>query len=88
MSVYCISYTLANTNSEKLDEVIKSYKTWWHSSTTVWFIETNDDAKTVLENLLKFVSGGDKLIVLEVKKNWWASGFTEEEYNWLKQRNF
>lgn len=87
MAVYCISYTLTSKNYDKLHEAIKSYSTWWHNSESVWFIETNENSKIIMDNLKSYLSDGDKLIVIEVKKNWWAIGYSENEYAWLKQRN-
>jgi hypothetical protein len=88
MAVYCISSTLINKNYDKLHEVIKSYNNWWHNSDSVWFIETTESASTILEKLKVHLISGDKLIVIEVKQHWWAVGYKEEEYNWLKQKTF
>lgn len=88
MAVYCISYELKGKNYETLLEAIKSYGTWWHQSESTWFIETNLTAKQVLENLKNFIGNNDKLIVIRVYENWWAVGHTEEEYSWIRKRNF
>jgi hypothetical protein len=88
MAVFCISYDLISNNYDPLIDAIKSYGRWWHQSKSTWFIETNQNAHQVLDNLRNFTSKGDKLIVIQVQKNWWAIGHSEEEYNWMKNRNF
>lgn len=88
MAVYCISYDLQNNSYDALIQAIQSYGLWWHQSKSTWFIETNQTARQVLDNLRNFTSYGDKIIVIKVQKNWWASGHTEEEYEWMKNRNF
>lgn len=88
MAVFCISYDLKNDNYSALIESIKAYGLWWHQSESTWFIETNQESKQILENLNKHIFKGDKIIVIQVQKNWWASGHNEDEYNWMKNRNF
>lgn len=88
MAVYCISYDLKSGNYESLIESIKTYGRWWHQSESTWFIETSFGAKEVLDNLNQYLRIGDKMIVIKVESHWWASGHTDEEYTWMKQRNF
>ena len=88
MAVYCISYDLKSDNCDSLIEAIKSYGLWWHQSESTWFIESSQEAKEILDNLNNYLSNGDKLIVIKTQKNWWAVGHTEEEYTWMKNRNF
>lgn len=88
MAVFCISYDLKSGNYEPLIESIKAFGRWWHQSESTWFIEASQGSKEIMENLNKHISSGDKIIVIKVEKNWWASGHAEEEYNWMKQRNF
>lgn len=88
MAVYCISYDLQSKNYDNLIEAIKSYGLWWHQSESTWFIETTQPAREVLDNLRNYTTVGDKMIVIKVQENWWALGHTEEEYNWMKNRNF
>ncbi len=88
MAVYCISYDLKSNNYDALIEAIQSYGLWWHQSKSTWFIETNQNTKQVLNNLRNFTEVGDKIIVIKVQQNWWASGHSEIEYDWMKNRNF
>lgn len=88
MAIYCISYDLKSDNYESLINAIQSYGFWWHQSKSTWFIDTTQTSREVLDNLRNFLGEEDKLIVIQVQKNWWAIGHTEEEYNWLRNRNF
>jgi CRISPR associated protein Cas2. len=88
MAVYCISYDLKSEKYDLLIEAIKAYGCWWHQSKSTWFIESTQETKKILENLNNFLSAGDKIIVIQVHKNWWAAGHTDEEYKWMKERNF
>jgi hypothetical protein len=88
MAVFCISYDLKSGNYEPLIEAIKTYGLWWHQSESTWFIETTHNSREVLDSLRTHLKTEDKLIVIQVQKNWWALGHTEKEYEWMKNRNF
>jgi len=88
MAVFCISYDLKSDKYEPLIEAIKAYGYWWHQSESTWFIESTQGTKEILENLNNHLSPGDKMIVIQVQQNWWATGHTDDEYKWMKERNF
>ena len=88
MAVYCISYDLKSDNYENLIEAIKAYGTYWHQTESTWFIESSQAAKEIFNNLSNHLKTDDKLIVIEVKQHWWATGHKQDEYDWMKQRNF
>jgi len=88
MAVFCISYDLKSNSYDALITAIKGYGLWWHQTESTWFIEATQTARQILENLQNYVVTGDKIIVIQVRQNWWAVGHTEEEYTWMKNRNF
>ena len=88
MAVYCISYDLKSYNYEPLINAIQSYGLWWHQSESTWFIETNQTSRQIIDNLRIFLNSSDKLIVIRVEKDWWAIGHTDEQYSWMRNRNF
>lgn len=88
MAVYCISYDLISDNYDNLIDAIKDYGIWWHQSESTWFIETNQGARQIYDNLAIHLISRDKLIVIRVHRHWWAGGLTEDEINWMKQRQF
>ncbi|MEO9964449.1 MAG: hypothetical protein ABJF11_01600 [Reichenbachiella sp.] len=88
MSVYCISYDLKSENYENLIDAIQAYGIWWHQSESTWLIESSQSAKQILDNLNNHLQNEDKIIVIQVHKHWWATGHTDEEYKWMKDRNY
>lgn len=88
MAVYCISYTLTSNNYDRLHQAIRDYGTWWHQSGSVWIIETNQTARQVIDNLRTHIGVNDKLMVFRMMGEWWASGYTTDETNWMQQRRF
>jgi hypothetical protein len=75
-------------NYTGLFEAIKSYGLWWHGLDSTWFIETNSSPAEVFRHLSSYIDSNDSLIIIQVARNWWASGFSQEAYDWLKQRTF
>lgn len=88
MAVFCISYDLKSDNYEPLINAIKSYGIWWHQSKSTWIIQSNQTAQQILNNLNSYIQTGDKILVIKAQRAWWAVGHTEEEYTWMKNRNF
>lgn len=88
MAVYCISYDLKSDKYESLINAIKAYGVWWHQSESTWFIESAQETRQILDNLNAILESQDKIIVIKVQQNWWAAGHTEEEYKWMRERNF
>lgn len=88
--VLLIGYDLKKPiqNYEGLFEAIKSYGNWWHHLDSAWFIETNSSTQEVMQHLKQYIDVNDELIVIQVAKNWWATGFQQKAYDWLKQRGF
>lgn len=84
--VYFIAYDLRkpDRNYDDLIKELKSFGTWWHQTGSVWIVVTSKTTVEVRDYLKQFIDANDKLFVAQVSKNWAASGFTEQEYNWLK----
>lgn len=84
--VYCISYDLFRPNQEyeKLQEMIKSLGMWWHQTGSVWFVKTSKNIVDTRDCLRPFLDSNDKLFVMEVGKQWAGSGFSKEEYDWVR----
>lgn len=86
--VFCVSYDLDNKsakNYQDLISAIQSYGAWWHQTESVWFIRADQKSNDILETLKRCILPQDKLFVVEVKKHWTGIGFSQEEYNWLRQ---
>jgi hypothetical protein len=77
MSVLQISYDLGSPESsadyEELINQIKSYDDWKKPGYSLWFIKTNKDTATVRDELSPLLDGNDKLLVMAVSGDGWAS---------------
>ncbi len=84
--VYIVTFVFKSLDNsyEELNNGLKSFGTWWHQSASVWLIATNKSSSEIRDYLLQFMKEGDKIYVARLHKNWAASGFSTEEYNWLK----
>jgi CRISPR-associated endonuclease Cas2 len=90
MALYIISYDLTNPSRDyqSLSNAIKSYGSWWHQSGSTWLISVNtDNAATIRDYLKQFIDSNDKIFVAKLSGAWAASGFTREEYEWIKSEN-
>ena len=88
--ILLITYDLLKPtqNYTGLYEAIKSCGVWWHHLDSVWLIETSTNPKEILEQLKQHIDANDKLLVIQVSKNWWGMGFQQRAYDWLKNRVF
>lgn len=84
--VYFVAYDLRkpDRNYEDLIKELKSFGTWWHQTGSVWIIVTSKTTVEVRDYLKQFIDTNDKLFVSRISNNWAATGFSEQEYNWIK----
>lgn len=88
--VYCISYDLITPgkNYDALYEAIKSFGRWWHQTGSVWFIASDKSPSQIRDFLRTNIDENDKLFVVRVYESWAGTGFSQEEYNWLKNQAY
>jgi len=84
--VYFVAYDLRkpDRNYDDLIKELKSFGTWWHQTGSVWIIVTSKTTVEVRDYLKQFLDSNDKLFVAQISKQWAATGFKTQEYNWLK----
>ena len=84
--VYFITYNLKKPSRFYNDFItsLKSFGTWWHQTDSTWLIVTSKSTSEVRDYLKQFIDSNDQLFVSQLQRNWAATGFTKEEYNWLK----
>lgn len=90
MALYTISYDLSNPGRDyvSLSNAIESYGYWWHQTGSVWIISANNTNTSEIRNFLsQFIDQNDRLFVARLSGEWAASGFTQEEYNWIKSKH-
>jgi len=72
-------------NYTALNEAIKSFGTWWHHMDNTWMIQTNNTATEVFNILAPHVSVNDRLLIIEVNKNY-QGWLKKEAWVWLNER--
>lgn len=92
--VHIVTYDLISPHDKPEDynrviEGLKSlYGIWCHLEKSVWIISTSQDAAQVRDALKAFLYTSDKLFVGKLSGNWASFNLTQEQSNWLKQRQF
>jgi sugar-specific transcriptional regulator TrmB len=87
MKNYLIIYQLGfpEANYQKLLNYIKSAIKWAHPMANTWIISTTKDCAEIRDNIKKFITAADKVIVIEVPINHWAtSNITKEVTDWMR----
>jgi hypothetical protein len=78
---YCLKSPGGNYTA--VTEYIKGFGTWAHVHESLWFARTNKSVSTVRDELNQIVRTGDRVIVLDVTGDWWATNFTDAITDWM-----
>lgn len=83
---YFISYDLNNPgqNYDDLIEAIKKYGTYCKVNKSDWIIVSNDEAKTIRDNLNKYLDSNDRLFVGKLSGVGAWFGYQKSTSDWLK----
>jgi hypothetical protein len=89
MSVLLISYDLKSPEDsddyEVLINKIKSYDGYAKPEYSLWLISTDKQTGTVRDELKEYIHAGDKLLVMSVTGDGWASfNLPENVTKWMK----
>ncbi|CUO53145.1 Uncharacterised protein [[Eubacterium] contortum] len=91
MSVYMITYDLNSEgqNYEKVTQSIKDASTgawcsYWKSS---YLIKSNLTAEQVSKKITPHIDSNDRLIVIEVRENYWG-WLTDKQWKYIKENIF
>lgn len=90
MVVYLITYVLSEPEQEydQLHDAIQSLGDTVHLLNSVWLLNYEDmEAGEIRDKLSEYVSYNDELFVTKISSGGysWASNFTSEETDWLKE---
>jgi hypothetical protein len=90
MSILLISYDLGvpetSDDYKKIIAHIKSYGTWAKPLYSVWFIKTDKTCAQVRDELNKLLDRNDKLLVMDVSEDDWATRSIDKEVtDWMKK---
>lgn len=89
MKTYLICYDLnkEGQNYQKLIEEIKAITDiYWHHLDSTWIIRSEANAKTICNQLKKYMDSNDELLVSEITKSscdW--TGFNKRGTDWLEK---
>lgn len=62
--------------------------TFLHIGGGRWFIESQISSRQIAERLAPLTYVGDQILVFRLERDWYGYGFTPEQDQWLKQRNY
>lgn len=89
MNLYLVTYDLSKPEGlgdyYLLHEHLKTYEAWARPLQSVWIIKTYSSKDDVLNNVLRYVDGNDKVLVVGLDKNWASFHLTDKIVNWLRQ---
>lgn len=69
----------------KLIEKLKGYGGWWHNLDSTWLIRTTKTASQVRDELKSYIDTNDRVLVLDVTGDNWATfGFAKSANDWLQ----
>jgi hypothetical protein len=68
-----------------IGEYIKRLGAWAHVHESLWFAHTSKSVSQVRDELMQVVRPGDRVIVLDVTGDWWATNFNDEIVAWMHQ---
>jgi len=87
MKTYLISYDLVGNKTiddyERLIRMIKSASTWAKPLASLWLIKTPLTAPQVRDHLRGVIATNDKLLVIEVTRDWAAFNLPKEVIDWM-----
>jgi hypothetical protein len=78
---YCLKSP--NGNYEAISNYIKGFGTWAHVHESLWFARTSKSVGTVRNELNQIVRVGDRVVVLDVTGDSWATNFSDEITEWM-----
>lgn len=89
MKTFILSYDLGvpETHSDyiRLFNHIKSfYSSWSRPVKSVWIIKSDNNAGQIRDQIKTILDLNDKLIVIEVSKNWGTYNISKEVTDWMK----
>lgn len=86
MPTHLISYDLTSPGRDY--EPVWAYlktSSHWHPLGSVWIIVTDKSARTVRDDLKKLIDGNDRVLVVQVDGDSWATTGLDEGTDWMKR---
>ena len=88
-NTYLVAYDssqITPQNITRLTSAIKSYNGWAHPLTSVWLIKSDESADSIRTNLRNTINTTDRILIMNVTNDFWASAnLSEEIVNWMQK---
>jgi len=87
MNVLLVSYELNAKPKEQYMELYSALKTanlWWHYIESIWLIATPKSPKEWHEILAPKITQSDRLLIIEVKPNYYG-WLVQEAWDWFSK---
>jgi hypothetical protein len=86
MSTFLIGYDLDAPGQDYTDLIarLKDFGIYWHNLDSTWIVVSDSTAADIRGDLKKYIDKNDKLLVIKITGDNWASyGFGDEANKWL-----
>lgn len=89
MKTFFVSYDLGIPETHADYKVLASrikllYSSWARPVKSVWIIKSNKDAGKIRDEIKSVLDSNDKLIIIEVSRNWGTYNISKEVTSWMK----
>lgn len=84
MDIHLITYDLRRPGQDytNLIRAIRSYEQWINVCESCWAVKTTATDSEILDNLLQYIDANDKILVVTMSRQKWASyGLPEQVTN-------
>lgn len=81
--IICIQLNPNNIRTEEIRECIKSYGRWWHHIKNVWIVKTRKTTEDVTNELTRFLSSEDSLLVSLFNADGYNGFLTDKAFEWI-----
>ncbi len=88
MKTIQINYDLVapGQNYEKLFGYVKSHGTWAKPLKSMFFVRTTKSAATVRDEIKAYTDNNDKVVVVDVTGDIWATTFSDDTTKWMVEQ--
>lgn len=82
--IICIQLSLNNSHSDEIRNCIKGYGRWWHHIKNVWIVKTSRTIEDISNDLVRFLSSQDSLLVSVFNTADYDGFLTEDAFDWIE----
>ena len=84
MKMYVVSYSIANAQVRMgLEKVLDELEAWWRYIPNTWLVVTDQSPDDIMERVETFLSGPDRILIMEVTPTNRAGWMPQDGWAWL-----